>query len=139
MQQEDYIKRQIDQLGRALGKILADLLGSGSGGHSFDGMEAADHALKGELGMDLKDLTVIPMENFIQTLQENAKFSLDNLDKLAEIFFLLAEECDVEGKDPEKKRNFYERSLAMYNHLDNTSLTYSFDRHKRMEEIKRAL
>jgi hypothetical protein len=139
MQQEDYLKRQIDQLGRALGKILADLLGSGSGGKSFDGMESANHALMGELGMDIKDLTIIPIEKFIQTLQENTKFSHDNLDKLAEIFFLLAEEHDMQGKDPKEKRNFYQRSLTIYNYLDNNSLTYSFVRHLRMEQIKSAL
>ena len=136
MEQEDYIKRQIDQLGRVLGKILADLTGFRARGQMGEGIEAADQAIKAELGLSINDLISIPTENFINKLQESRKVSDDNFDKLADLFFQLAEELDQSGTDNEKMQNLYERSLMMYDHLDQTSLTYSFDRHTKIEKIK---
>ena len=48
MQQEDFLKRQIDQLGQVLGKILADLIGLKAVGQIGEGIEASSQALKKE-------------------------------------------------------------------------------------------
>jgi hypothetical protein len=136
LQQEDFIKRQIDQLGQVLGKILADFLGLKTQGQISEGIEAADQALKSGLDLNVDDLTSIPTEKFIKSLQEVKKLSNDNFDKLAEILFLLAEELNHRGTDNEKKKKLYERILAIYMHLDKTSSIYSFDRHIKIEKIK---
>jgi len=136
LQQEDFIKRQIDQLGRVLGKILADLFGLKTQGLVSEGIEAADQTLKNELDLNIDDLTSIPTEKFIKTLQEGKKLSNDNFDKLADILFLIAEELEHQDPDNEKKKKLYERSLTIYEHLDKTSSTYSFDRHAKIEKIK---
>jgi hypothetical protein len=136
MEQEDYLKRQIDQLGRVLGKILADLTGLRSQGATGIGLEAADYALKEELGFDLSALASIPKENFIQTLQEVKYFSNENLDNLAGIMFLVAEEPYHGGAETGEKKRLYERSFIIYGHLEMASSTYSFDRHVKMDKIK---
>jgi hypothetical protein len=135
LEQEDFIKRQIDQLGRALGKILADLLGLQSHGEMAEGIRATDQALKIGLGLDTNDLILIPSEMFIQTLEKNRKMSSECFDHLAGILFTLAEEPGQSDTAKLKKKKLYERSLAIYKHLDNTSTTYSFDRHSRIEKI----
>jgi hypothetical protein len=114
MQEEDWIIRQINQLGRVLGIILADLIGLKNQGQMGEGIEAAEQALKNELNLNIDDLTSIPAEKFIKTLQEGNKLSDENFDKLADIFFLIAEELDQGGTDNEKKKKLYERSLTIY-------------------------
>ena len=139
MQEEDWLIRQINQLGRVLGKILADLIGLKTQGQIGEGIEAADQTLKNELDLNIDDLTSIPIEKFIKTLQEGKKLSNENFGILADIFFLIAEELDQRGTDNEKKKKLYERSLNIYEYLDKTGSTYSFDRHFKIEKIKNAL
>lgn len=139
MEQEDFIKRQIDQLGRVLGTILADLIGLKAQGQISEGIEAADKELKKKLDLNVDNLTSISTEKFIKTLQEGKKLSNDNFDKLVDILFLLTEELDERNTDNEKKNKLYERSLTIYEHLEDTSSTYSFDRHFKIEKIINAL
>jgi hypothetical protein len=139
MQEEDWFIRQINQLGRVLGKILTDLIGLKNQGQISEGIEAAEQALKNELDLNIDNLTSIPAEKFIKTLREDNKLSDDNFDKLADIFFLIAEELDQRGTDKEKKKKLYESSLTIYEYLDKTSSTYSFDRHYKIEKIKNAI
>jgi hypothetical protein len=139
MQQEDWLIRQINQLGRVLGKILADLLGLKTRGQLSEGIEAAEQTLKNELDLNIDVLITIPAEEFIKSLQEGQNFSDENLDNLADIFFLIAEEPDQKGLDNEKKKKLYERSLTIYQYLDNKGTTYSFDRHYKIEKIRNAI
>jgi hypothetical protein len=139
LQEEDWLIRQINLLGRVLGKILADLIGLKTQGHISEGIEAAEQTLKNELDLNIDDLTSIPTEKFIKTLQEGKKLSDDNFDKLADIFFLIAEELDQSGTNNKKKKKLYDRSLIIYEYLDKTGSTYSFDRHYKIEKIKNAL
>jgi len=139
LQEEDWLIRQINQLGRVLGKILADLIGLKTQGQIGEGIEAAEQTLNNELGLNIDDLTSSPTEQFIKTLQEGKKLSDDNFDKLADIFFLFAEELDERGTDNEKMKKLYERSLTIYEYLDKTGSTYSFDRHFKIDKIKNVL
>lgn len=139
MPQEDFIKRQIDQLGRVLGKILSDLLGLKTQGRINEGIEMVDQTLKKALDLNIDNLSAIPTDKFIETLQSNNKLSNDNIEMLADIIFLLADEADYRKKVNEKRRKLYEKSLVIYEYLDKTSSTYSFDRHLKMDKIKYAL
>jgi len=139
MQQEDWLIRQINQLGRVLGKILADLLGLKAQGLVSEGIEAAEQALKNELDLNIDDLNSISTERFIKTLQEGKKLSDDDFDKLADIFLLIAEELDESGADNDKKEKLYKKALTIYEYVDKTGSTYSFDRHSKIEKIKNAL
>ena len=139
MQQEDYIKRQIDQLGRVLGKILADLMGLKARGQASLEIESVSQALKTELGLTIDDLTLIPTDSFLTTLLDTKKFSDNNFEQLAEIMFLIAEELNIKNTDVGKMKQLYERALIIFEILDKTSSTYSFDRHSKIEKIKKVL
>ncbi|MEI6884555.1 MAG: hypothetical protein WCO02_08710 [Bacteroidota bacterium] len=136
MEQEDFLKRQIDQLGRALGRILAGLMGLKVRLQSSPGIEAADHALKTELGLNLDDLCLIPAESFLTAMIDTKKFSDNNFEQLAEIMFLVAEDLNIKGAGALKAEKLYERALLIFEILDKTSTTYSFDRHRKIEKIK---
>ena len=139
MQQEDYIKRQIDQLGRVLGKILADLMGLKARRQASLEIESVSQALKTELGLTIDDLTLIPTDSFLTTLLDAKKFSDNNFEQLAEIMFLIAEELNIKNTDVGKMKQLYERALIIFEILDKTSSTYSFDRHSTIEKIKKVL
>lgn len=139
MQQEDWLIRQINQLGRVLGKILADLLGLKARGQVGEGIEAAEQELNNELDLNIDVLIWIPKEEFIKSLKDGKKLSDENLENLAGIFFLIAEELNQKGMVNEKMKKLYERSLIIYEYLDNNSSIYSFDRHFKIEKIKKAI
>ena len=139
MEQEDYIKRQIEQLGKVLGKLLADLIRLKTNGRMSEGMEEADHALKTELDLDLNSLALIPAESFLTSLLAVRKINDNQFEQLADILFLIAEELYTSHTDSLKMKNLYERSLIIYDVLDSTSSTYSFERHRKIEKIKNVL
>jgi hypothetical protein len=139
LQQEDYLKRQIDQLGRVLGKLLADILGFRSKGQVNAGIETTNQVLKNELGLNIDDLISISDGDFIKILQDEKKLNNENLDNLAEILFLFAEEPDSPDADNSKVNMLYEKALILYEHINETSSVYSFDRHLKIEKIKNAL
>ncbi len=137
MPQEDYLKKQIDQLGRVHGEILADMIGLKSKGRIFAGKEDFDQILKEVL--DIADLTEIPADVFIATLISCNKFNYDNFEKIADILFLIAEEAEQGDKWNSKRIKLLERSLMIYEYLDKSSMTYSLERHLKMEKIKNFL
>ena len=139
MQQEDFIKKQIDQLGRVLGDILSDLLGRKTQGQISERIEIVNQKLKNSLDLDIEDLITIPTDKFIRTLKVKNNMTNDSFDILGNIFFLLAEEIDYRDNEIEKRRYLYQHSLIIYEYLNNTSSTYSFDRHLKIEKIKKAL
>ena len=139
MEQEDYIKRQIDQLGRVLGKILADLTGYKARGQAGIGIEATFLALKNQLDFDIDNMISLPSETFIHTLLEGRNMNADSLNSFAEILFILAETTDDTKPGSEKKKKLFERALTIYEYLETSSATYSFDRHSKMGKIQTIL
>jgi hypothetical protein len=136
MQQEDWLIRQINQLGRLLGKILTDLLGLKTKGQVGEGIEAAEQAFKNELDLNVDDLISIPTELFIKTLQEGKQFKNENFEMLADIFLIIAEELYQNDRDNGKKKRLLEKALIIYEYLDKLGSTYSFERHNKIEKIK---
>jgi hypothetical protein len=91
------------------------------------------------LGLTIDDLTLIPTDSFLTTLLDTKKFSDNNFEQLAEIMFLIAEELNIKNTDVGKMKQLYERALIIFEILDKTSSTYSFDRHSKIEKIKKVL
>lgn len=134
MEQQDHLKKQIDQLGRVLGKILSDLLGLKNQGQINDGIEITNQALKGELDLDMQALIDIQTDNFINTLKIEKNFNNENLDKLADVLLLIAD-----NKQDKDKKMLYEKCLTIYEYLEKTENVYSLDRQWKIERIKNVL
>jgi len=133
------MKRQIDQLGRVLGKILSNLIGIRAQGQLSKAIEAADQALETEIGLNIDSLILIPTNSFLAKLLDIRKFKDSNFEQLAEIMFIIAEEFNITNTEAGKMKKLYERSLVIYEILDKTSSTYSFDRHSKIEKIRKVL
>jgi hypothetical protein len=134
MKKQDYLIRQIDQLGCILGKILYDLLGLKIEGKLHLGTKLIQIQLKKALG--ISDFTGIPSEDFLEIIQLKNTLSNDSLETLADHLFLLAEEEAYQNNSEEKIHQLFERAHIIYQHLENTESTYSLNRHYKMDKIK---
>lgn len=131
MEQQDYLKRQIDQLSRILGKVLTDLIGLKNKGQLIDGIEMTNQTLKSELNLDIKELIDIRTAVFINVLVSEKGFVNDSLDKFAEILWLIADQStDVD------KREMYNKCLLIYQFLEKTDKTYSLARQLKIKELQ---
>lgn len=134
MEQHDYLQRLIEQLGRVLGKVSSYLLGLKNRGQIEEGIEITSQALKGELDLDIQELTDIPADNFIETLKAKKSINNENLNKLADILFFIAENGQDKGK-----KELYEKCLTIYEYLEKSESVYSIIRQGKIERIKNVL
>ena len=134
MKQDDYFLKQIDILGRILGKILTDLLNLKNQGEVVEIIEITSQSLKSELDLDLNELLNISNSDLIKFLQEDKKFNNGNLEKIAEILFEL-----LSMINSNVKIKVLEKSLTLFDYLNHTSLTYSPARITKMEKIRTIL
>ncbi|MEJ8589728.1 hypothetical protein JSO54_00490 [Riemerella anatipestifer] len=134
MEQKDYIKKQIDQLGKVLGKLLFDLIGVNQSGKVTDGIAFSSEVLKKELGIDLDKLLSIPNQCFVQILTNEFKFSNESLNYLAEVLFYLSE-----NQSEEMKEKLLEKTLIIYHFLELNEKIYSIERNKMITCIKQKL
>ena len=135
MEQQDYLMRQFNILGRVLGRMLSDLVGLKSQGKMVDGIEVATQALKSELDIDINELVDIPTNDFVEFLVSEKDYTNDNLDKLAEILLMIADHEEDEGWS----RKLYEKVLTIYLYLEETDNVFSLDRQWKIERIKNIL
>ena len=134
MRQDDYFLRQIDILGRILGKILTDLLKKKGTGEIMDTVEVTAQALKSELDIDLNSLLLVNNENLVVFLKTEKKFGEQHLEKMAELFFILGQDLKNE-----KVLLFLQKSVTIYEYLNKTSSTYSLDRIHKIDKIKKMI
>ncbi len=134
MRQDDYFLRQIDILGRILGKILTDLLKKKGTGEIMDSVEVTAQALKSELDIDLNSLLLVNNENLVEFLKTEKKFGDQHLEKMAELFFILGQDLKNE-----KALLFLQKSVTIYEYLNKTSSTYSLDRIHKIDKIKKMI
>lgn len=134
MEQEDYLKRQIDQLARILGKILTDMLGLMNQGQLSAGIQMSIQALKEELDIDIQELIELETSHFIPSLQTEKGFTDKALDQLAAILLAIADN----QHDGDSKK-VYHKCLAIYEYLEKVDKTYSVERNMKIDRIKKLL
>ena len=132
MEQRDFLEREIDQLSRVLGRIVASLLGLKSGSVSTLGVEIANRSLKGVVDLDVEQLLSVERGSLIEFLVADRGFSNDNLDQLVDI--ILAFTSDMASSD--SRRNlYYERCLTICEYTERQQ-ALCLDRYLKLEQIK---
>jgi hypothetical protein len=135
MYRRDYFKKRIDELGKVLTSLLSGLLKLKNDGNASRGVEATNEVLQNELAIDLSQLLSIPDEIFIEELKKK-QITDDNLNRLAEILLVLADDADEQGAH---KNLLYKKSLLLLEHVQQSDSTYSVERHEKIERIKKIL
>jgi len=139
MEKRDFLMDQIELLGQALANILSKLYRLNNQGRHPETIEMVSQSLKTELDLDLAELSSIPTDDFIRTLQVNKKLNHANLERLADILMLIADDLNLRKTGNNQDLNLYNKCLSIYNYLNNSDLTYSFERQSKIERIESML
>lgn len=129
MPQEDYLRREIDKLGKMLQKALADLLGLKLKNKLSDGIEAANTVLRSELNISLDALSEIPENELLHYLYETKKLGNVHVELLADLLFEYAEQSISPNVT-------YKNALLLYEYVTETAIDYSVNRHFKIESIR---
>jgi len=133
LEKEDYLLKQINQLGQVLGKLFAKLIGLKTNDQVFETFDFTNKLLKEELDFDIEYLVTITNEEFELLILNNLKFNNSNLESFADMLVLVA---DIFYFRTEKHKNIYEKALKIYEYLNKKDLTYSFERQNKIINIK---
>lgn len=138
MEQRDWLKGQIDQLGIFLANLIAGLHELRSRKKAFDATEITYRALKDEINLDLDEIIEMDPDEVVSFLQ-NRRFNNNSLNQLAELFLFIA--GDIRSRETEVLRSgrYYEKSLIIFEYLNNTDSDYSLDRVSKVEKITNVL
>ena len=129
---EDYIKREIDKIGKMLAAIIQKI-GVLKETKSDDVVNVAKLELVEGLNLDIDEL--LQKEEFIEILIQEHHFNNDNLEKFADLIFDFIEATD----DTDEKQNLIRCIVNIYKYLDESSNTISFHRHYILKELKKYL
>ena len=128
--------QQIEQLGRVLGKLYADLLGLNNDGRINQGMENTDRDLSGALDLDIHKMMGEPAHLLIDQLKEKGTFSKENVDKICDIIILTSHGLEPSNPERAKRLNWCLDALEL---LEKSSSDYSMDRHSKINEVRKML
>ncbi|MDP1744262.1 MAG: hypothetical protein Q8L90_01720 [Bacteroidota bacterium] len=138
MIQRDFIKRQLEELGRAIGKIISDILKLKELGKVDEGIVIAQETLESTFDLDIENMLSLPLDSFVETLIKEKKYSSVHLNYLGDVLFAAAEL--FEQKDEKKRsKELNQRVLIIFNYIDQTEKTFSLERNNKIEKIKNNL
>ena len=130
---EDYIKREIDKIGRLIQAILQKIGVMKKSDSDELIAEITKIELLEKLNLDLD--TVLERENFITVLIDEYEFSNENLEKFAELLFDLI----VASSDSAERLKLAGNVSALYRYLDNNSKSISINRFYILKELDKYL
>jgi len=127
MVQQDYLMKQVEQMGFVLEKILSKML------HLKDkgtiSIETVSHIFTEELDLDINKLITVGDDCQINILEN--QFDTTNLEKLADILLFVAENTNSNEYDL-----LYKKSLDIYKYIEEFGDTYSFERNYKINKLK---
>ncbi len=124
MQRQDYIIKQINQLGKVLSKLLADVLGLKHDLKITEADSIVNSVFEKELGFNFDEFLALKDAQFIPFLISN-KFDLASMEELANLFFEIG--TSSTEKEKEKQIICFSKAKIIYNHLNTERKTFSFD------------
>lgn len=136
MEQSDYLKRQIDQLGLVLAKLLASILGLPQKEIPANTLAEIDRVLQNELSLNTKTIAASPKSGFAEMLKTDKGASDESISLLADLIMMVADNMPDDAAD---KKLLYEQSLAMYEFLRKNETTFSFGNWLSVDFLKEKL
>lgn len=131
MERRDYFKKQIDQLGRVLGKILSDFLALKNTKGIGEAVESVVESLNAKLDLSPATLANIPSSEIVNRLISSHSFNNDSLELLADLLFRVAEE----RRDDNEWKRLMGQALVIFRYLETVDSTYSLERRFKMDKI----
>ncbi|BEH00357.1 hypothetical protein [Bacteroides sedimenti] len=135
IEEKDYLKRQIDMFSKVLAKCISILLGIKGDKHLNSGIESVCQILESELDIDINSFILVDDDSLVDTLMIEKGFNNANLDSIAEILMLFAD--NVSMIDNEKAKILRKKSLVIYEYLEINESTYSLCRHLQIDKMRK--
>ena len=136
MAQQDYILRQIDVLGKIIGKVISELLGIKNKGEIIE-IEILNQILKSELDMDIYRIFMLSDEELIKFLIEDKNFNFSNIEQTAEILYITG--LNLKEIDHINSYKCLNSALNLLEFLSITDKNLSFNRINKIENIKKII
>jgi hypothetical protein len=136
MAQQDYILRQIDVLGKIIGKVISELLGIKNKGEIIE-IEILNQILKSELDMDIYRIFMLSDEELIKFLIEDKNFNFSNIEQTAEILYITG--LNLQEIDHINSYKCLNSALNLLEFLSITDKNLSFNRINKIENIKKII
>ncbi|CAM3609297.1 hypothetical protein FSS13T_21780 [Flavobacterium saliperosum S13] len=127
MAKEDFLSKQIAQLGFVLKRMFEKLIGSTSDADFSTAVSQINVALKKELGFDLDTIEGIPKDELVSFLIQNQCFTPENIEIFADILAHIG------------KSDFNEKALLLYEYVNAKTATFSMERNLKIQNIKKRL
>ena len=133
MKQRDILMDQIEQAGRALGKIFADFMGLKSGGNITNEIAITNQRLQSQLDINIEHLLSLKRRDATEYLQDRVGTDehVETLsDYLKDIGLFKKKTNDSEFQ------LYLSKALELLEIADDNSRTMSFDRNRKKTEIR---
>lgn len=131
MEQKDTLLKQIELLGRVLGKAVSQIIESKSGNIHLV-VENTQQTLQAELNLDLEKLMRLK-ENDLQAYLTSLNFNTAHLEKLSEYLEAVAKTKTTET------HIFLQKAIMLLDIADAVSASMSFTRISRKQKLQKQL
>ncbi len=131
MYQKDYILRMIEMIG----DLIAAILGLIKKGDPEQAQKLLERGYYELLRREASFFQLIPKEHLTNTLLNEHNYTNGHLAVLAELFYAEALVGEAQGRKKDSLVS-YEKSLVLFEFLEQEDKTWSARREERMNEIK---
>lgn len=132
MEQRDIIKDQIEQLGKALGKLISKFLDLKTMGEVNDAIQITNNHLKEEIEIDVEALLDLNKED-LKVFVVQKHFGEKSLETLSDYFRAIGEN----KKDlPSVAKTYFVKAIVLLELSDEVSEMFSFDRMEKRKELE---
>lgn len=138
METSDYLMRQFNQLGKVLGKLLADLFEPDNTATAHQLIENINQELITALNLDINKIIEIPSEKLIAELEEKYEAKFVNFEDFAEFLYQVGHLYQGQNK-LETSKLIFKQAFTIYNHLLEKGNTFSLEIHQRCKELENIL
>jgi len=133
MASRDYLIRQIEEMGIFLAILLRRILKMKEENQQGQMEAAVRESLFSELELDVEQVVVLSDNDFLAVVKEHFT-SETQLEKFADILMVLGKE--IVSTFSLTKANYLLKALLLFNHLQNTTTSFSYERRNKILEIE---
>lgn len=136
MERRDYILLQIEQMSKALAKILAKFFGIPKQDKTSETIQETSTSLKNEFGFDLEHMLKLDKDDILPYFQK-LYFTFEHMEKIARYTKEIADIYKI--KDPEKALDIYKKTMDLINVIRESTDSISFDHVNLHAEVDSAI
>ena len=137
LEREDYLMRQIMQMGQVLARMLARLINIKQVPDAGLSLDEIKQIYSTELDLSLDLVQKTSAEDLIKLLKTDFNFIEQHLEQMADI---LSETANIfENTEKEQARELRQKSIIILEHLQESTGIYSFDRISKITQLRNLL